>query len=280
MTAGSRSSVAAKARVEIRYDVIHGEGMFRQVAKLGELAAELVRWTVPGAEAAERAGVGDRRGQLGRREDAHPRLDDGNLDPYEVTQWRTHTDHLHPAKSVAANLGQSNAPSAIRTGPRRPPRTKRRCARCGPRWTLTRTDDVTMEIMRRVVVFDAADLAAESAFWAGMLGGRVLADDRWHSVFDADGRWVIGVQLAPDHNPPEWPDGNRTADSPRPPRRRPRRAHAEAVALGARLLQGADDLTAAEGHQVYADPAGHPFCLGWGQPDDDAVRRYLRDRPS
>jgi hypothetical protein len=43
-------------------------------------------------------------------------------------------------------------------------------------------------------------------------------------------------------------------------------------------LQAADDLTAAEGHQVYADPAGHPFCLGWGHPDDDAIRRFLRDQ--
>jgi hypothetical protein len=43
------------------------------------------------------------------------------------------------------------------------------------------------------------------------------------------------------------------------------------------LLKAADDLTAAEGHRVYADPAGHPFCLGWGHPDDEAIRRFLRD---
>ncbi|MFT3854585.1 MAG: VOC family protein [Ilumatobacteraceae bacterium] len=66
---------------------------------------------------------------------------------------------------------------------------------------------LTMELMRRVVVFGAADLDAESSFWAHVLGGRVLADDGWHSVIDADGRWVIGVQLAPDHVPPVWPDG-------------------------------------------------------------------------
>src|SRR4051794_9308625 len=103
-----------------------------------------------------------------------------------------------------------------------------------------------MNISRRVIVFDAADMAAESAFWAGMLGGRVVADDddRWHSVVDADGRWVIGVQFAPGHVPPDWPDGN------------PQQvhvdlhvddfagAHATALALGARLLQPADDLTA------------------------------------
>ncbi len=121
-----------------------------------------------------------------------------------------------------------------------------------------------MKIVREIIVFDAADLGAESAFWAGMLGGRVVAEDDWHSVIDADGRWRIGVQLAPDHTPPDWPHGapqqvhlDLHVDDPA-------RAHDEVVALGARLLQAADDLTAAEGHQVYADPAGHPFCIGWG----------------
>lgn len=139
-------------------------------------------------------------------------------------------------------------------------------------------DDGGMHIMRQVVVFDAADLAAESAFWAGMLGGRVFTDDRFHSVIDDDGQWVIGVQLAPDHIPPAWPDGapqqvhlDLHIDDPV-------RAHDEAIALGARLLRGADDLTAAQGHQVYVDPAGHPFCLGWGHPDDEAIRRFVRDR--
>lgn len=139
-----------------------------------------------------------------------------------------------------------------------------------------RRDAEPMAIMRQVVVFDAADLAAESAFWAGMLDGRVLAEDDWHNVVDADDRWVIGVQLAPGHVPPEWPDGN------------PQQvhldlhvddfgaAHAKAMALGARLLRAATDLDAGEGHQVYADPAGHPFCLGWGQPPDDAIRDYVR----
>jgi len=133
-----------------------------------------------------------------------------------------------------------------------------------------------MNLMRQVVVFDAADLAPESAFWADMLDGQVLGDDTWHSVFDADGRWVIGVQLAPDHVAPDWPDGNpqqvhldlHIDDAAG--------AHAKAIALGARLLRAADDLTAAKGHQVYADPAGHPFCLGWGHPDAETIRRILR----
>lgn len=122
-----------------------------------------------------------------------------------------------------------------------------------------------MRIERQIVVFDASDLAAESAFWAGVLGGRVVAEDDWHSVVDRAGEWRIGVQLAPDHVPPDWPGNDpgqqvhldlHVEDI--------RSAHDEVMALGARLLQSFPDLDAPEGFQVYADPAGHPFCLGWG----------------
>lgn len=120
-----------------------------------------------------------------------------------------------------------------------------------------------MKIARQIVVFDAPDLTAESTFWAGMLGGTVDADDDWHTV-RVDGKARLAIQLAPDHRPPEWPDGTPQqihldlfVDDVRA-------AHDETVALGARLLQPAADLEAREGFQVYADPAGHPFCLCWG----------------
>ncbi len=121
-----------------------------------------------------------------------------------------------------------------------------------------------MKITRQIIVFDAADLAAESTFWAGLLGGTVEADDDWHSVL-VDGEWRLGVQLAPNHVPPDWPDGT--------PEQQMhldlwvddlQAAHEEAVSLGARLLKPTDDPKATEGFQVYADPAGHPFCLCWG----------------
>ena len=131
-----------------------------------------------------------------------------------------------------------------------------------------------MDMVRQVVVFDAADLHAESAFWAGTLGGQVFADDRWHSVVDADGAWRVGVQLAPDHVPPEWPAGApqqvhldlHVEDA--------RAAHERVTALGARLLQSGD-LDSDEGHQVYADPAGHPFCIGWGQPSAETLAAFV-----
>jgi hypothetical protein len=51
-----------------------------------------------------------------------------------------------------------------------------------------------MKIKHQVVVFDAADLASESRFWAGVLDGTVDAEDDWHMVM-VDGAPKIGVQL-------------------------------------------------------------------------------------
>jgi catechol 2,3-dioxygenase-like lactoylglutathione lyase family enzyme len=120
-----------------------------------------------------------------------------------------------------------------------------------------------MRVARTIVVFDAADLPAESSFWAGLLGGTVDAEDDWHTLY-VDGEPRLAFQLAPDHVAPDWPGGTPQqvhldlyVDDVRA-------AHEEAVALGARLLKPAGDLDAAEGYQVYADPAGHPFCLCWG----------------
>ncbi len=120
-----------------------------------------------------------------------------------------------------------------------------------------------MKISRYTVVFDAADLESESTFWANILGGKVEADDDWHTVV-VNGAPAVAIQLAPDHVKPDWPDGQ------------PQQVHldlivedikfarAEALELGARMLRPADDLDSADGFEVYADPAGHPFCLCWG----------------
>jgi predicted enzyme related to lactoylglutathione lyase len=120
-----------------------------------------------------------------------------------------------------------------------------------------------MQISKQIIVFDAADLAAESDFWAALLGGTVDAEDDWHTVY-VDGKPRLGIQLAPNHRRPEWPDGTPQQihldlyvdDVPA--------AHDEVLSHGATLLQPTSDLSSKSGFQVYADPAGHPFCLCWG----------------
>ena len=119
-----------------------------------------------------------------------------------------------------------------------------------------------MKINAQVVVFDAADLDAESRFWAGVLDGTVDAEDDWHMVL-VDGRPRVGVQLAPNHVPPEWPTGSPQqihldlwVDDPTA-------AHELVMSLGASLLQEARNGDSPDDFQVYADPAGHPFCLCW-----------------
>jgi hypothetical protein len=110
----------------------------------------------------------------------------------------------------------------------------------------------------KTVVLDAADMHAEAQFWSALLDIPVV--DRSHDWTTLEGRGVrLAVQLAPDHVPPEWPDPMRpqqlhldiAVDDVD-------RAEQEVLALGARRLPDPPD---AEGFRVYADPAGHPFCL-------------------
>ena len=134
-----------------------------------------------------------------------------------------------------------------------------------------------MREIRAVVVFDAADLTAESSFWAGMLDGHVFEDETFHSVIDSTGEWRVGVQLVPHHVPPDWPDGAAQQVHLDLHVGDPVQAHDQAVALGARVLR-LGDVTSEEGHHVLADPAGHPFCIGWGQPSHDALAAFVKER--
>ncbi|HEX8347446.1 MAG TPA: VOC family protein [Actinoplanes sp.] len=119
-----------------------------------------------------------------------------------------------------------------------------------------------MRIKHQVVVFDAANLTTESRFWAGVLDGTVDAEADWHMVL-VDGQPRIGVQLAPDHVRPQWPDGvpqqihlDLWVDDFAT-------AHEKVMSLGATVLKAADEAESADNFQVYADPAGHPFCICW-----------------
>jgi predicted enzyme related to lactoylglutathione lyase len=122
-----------------------------------------------------------------------------------------------------------------------------------------------MKIKREILVFDAPDLTAESTFWGRVLDGTVDAGDDWHMI-NVDCQPRVGVQLAPNHVRPEWPDGAPQQMHLDLYVEDVRTAHEEVLALGATLLKAADDLETREGFQVYADPAGHPFCLCWFNP--------------
>jgi len=86
-------------------------------------------------------------------------------------------------------------------------------------------------------------------------------------MVSVDGEPRIGVQLAPDHARPEWPHGAPQQihldlwvdDFPA--------ADANVRALGATVLKAAEHTDGADTFQVYADPAGHPFCLCWITPN-------------
>ena len=74
----------------------------------------------------------------------------------------------------------------------------------------------------------------------------------------------LAFQRAPELVPTRWPD-------PRYPQQLHldfdvadiEVAHEQVIALGARFLH--DSKSAVSGFRVYADPAGHPFCLCYGQ---------------
>ncbi|MFD9592363.1 VOC family protein [Kitasatospora sp. NPDC059973] len=112
------------------------------------------------------------------------------------------------------------------------------------------------------IVLDCPEPAVLARFYAALLGGEVdRPDPRW----SLDGAWstlhvgggpVLCFQGVADHRPPRWPDpahpqqAHLDIDVPDLDR-----AEREVLALGATRLGDSG------GWRIYADPAGHPFCL-------------------
>jgi catechol 2,3-dioxygenase-like lactoylglutathione lyase family enzyme len=104
------------------------------------------------------------------------------------------------------------------------------------------------------VVLDCPDPAALAEFYSRLLGQPITyrsAD--WVVVAASEQSSGLAFQLAPGHRSPTWPD-------PAVPQQvhldvmveDVTTAGPDVLALGARKLAG---------ENVYADPAGHPFCL-------------------
>jgi hypothetical protein len=108
------------------------------------------------------------------------------------------------------------------------------------------------------VTLDCPDAGKLAAFYAEITGGTVtFRHELWATVNGPGGR--IDFQTAPAYTPPKWPDpassmqmhldfyvGDLDA------------AEARVLAAGATRY---DHQPNADHCRVYADPAGHPFCL-------------------
>ncbi len=104
------------------------------------------------------------------------------------------------------------------------------------------------------VVLDCPDPGALADFYSALLGLPVTyRGDDWVVVAVSDTSSGLAFQRAPDHVPPTWPDASM-----------PQQFHLDIMvedvaAADPRVLAlGAVKLG---GQGVYADPAGHPFCL-------------------
>jgi catechol 2,3-dioxygenase-like lactoylglutathione lyase family enzyme len=104
------------------------------------------------------------------------------------------------------------------------------------------------------VVLDCPDPDALAAFYSALLGLPVTyRDTDWVVVAASNTSSGLAFQRAPNHDPPTWPDPAV-----------PQQIHLDImvedpVAAGPRVLAlGAVKLC---DQDVYADAAGHPFCL-------------------
>jgi catechol 2,3-dioxygenase-like lactoylglutathione lyase family enzyme len=108
------------------------------------------------------------------------------------------------------------------------------------------------------VALDCPDARQLAAFYADITGGQVtFADDEWATVDGPGGR--IDFQTAPGYLPPSWPDAGSSMQMHLDFRADDLAAAEDRVlAAGARKF---DHQPSPENFRVYADPAGHPFCL-------------------
>jgi catechol 2,3-dioxygenase-like lactoylglutathione lyase family enzyme len=111
-------------------------------------------------------------------------------------------------------------------------------------------------------VLDCPDPRALAAFYAGLLGMRVNEESDDWVVIGRDAGWrELAFQRAATYVPPAWPDPGRPQQLHLDIRVADADAGERAVlAAGGRRLPAERE----SGFRVFADPAGHPFCLVFG----------------
>ncbi|MGH4029908.1 VOC family protein [Actinomycetota bacterium Odt1-20B] len=117
----------------------------------------------------------------------------------------------------------------------------------------------------RNIVLDCPDPRQLAEFYAEIIGGTIEDDGDWVDLV-APGRVKVSFQRVSDLRPPEWPHSDSNAqqlhldlDAGRTDEEVDA-AQEKVLALGARPLD-LDDDGGKRDFRVYADPAGHPFCL-------------------
>ena len=110
------------------------------------------------------------------------------------------------------------------------------------------------------LIIDCPDPSKLASFYEELLGMiRVQDGGDWVVIGDAADRPGVAFQRASDHRPPTWPDPEQPQQMHFDVRVQDiAEAESRVLALGARRLSGGG-----EQFRVYADPAGHPFCLVW-----------------
>ena len=129
----------------------------------------------------------------------------------------------------------------------------------------------------RQVVLDTTDARGLAEFYRQLLGLRYRPRDEppgpgepdpagrdWLVLLDASGRPGVAFQQVAELAEATWPDGPSPQqlhlDLTVPTAADLGIQHDRALALGARLLYDRSD-DPQEPLRVYADPAGHPFCI-------------------
>lgn len=126
----------------------------------------------------------------------------------------------------------------------------------GHPFDLCEKEDVGPQMGLFAVTIDAPDASALARFYADLMGMEVTYDGPEGALVSGDGKNVMFQQVS-DYTPPRWPDPAY-----------PQQAHLDIIvedidAAEARALElGATSFnTGGKSFRVYADPAGHPFCL-------------------
>jgi hypothetical protein len=115
-----------------------------------------------------------------------------------------------------------------------------------------------------VTVLDCPDPRALAEFYGAVLDWEVKPHpewDDWVELIGPHGR-ALAFQKSEGYRPPDWPGTERGQQFHLDldvPKDQLNAAEKQVIALGARLLEGDDG--GKRDWRVYADPAGHPFCL-------------------